>query len=147
MNIITSKKAISETIFSLWVGSFKDATNVLLAILATVLLVLGIIPAEVLGSTPEEKNSNWIDGLGIYAAVILAATVQTVNQWASDQQWKELDKSRSSWRVKVIRGGVVTMVTKEEVLVGDVVVLGAGDRIPADGLFISGDGTGSFAPP
>lgn len=142
-NVRTQTKAITQTIIAIWLAKLKDATNLLLAALATVLLVLGIIPAEVLGSTPEEKTANWIDALGIYLAVLVAASVQTINQWASDQQWKALDKSRSSWNVKVIRGGVVTMVSKEEVMVGDVVVLGAGDRIPADGLFINGEGTGT----
>lgn len=143
VNSRSEKKAIGQHIFATWVASFKDATNILLAILATVLLVMGIIPAEILGSSPAEKTSNWIDALGIYAAVLIAATVQTINQWASDQQWRDLEKSRSSWNVTVMRGGVVTMVSKEEILVGDVVILGAGDRIPADGLFVSGDGTGA----
>ena len=38
--------------------------------------------------------------------------------------------------VKVIRGGHMLEIPKREIVVGDIVMLNAGDEIPADGIFI-----------
>ena len=42
-------------------------------------------------------------------------------------------------KVKVIRNGKVVEITTGEVVVGDIVILNSGDKIPADGVLISGN--------
>ena len=45
---------------------------------------------------------------------------------------------KDNYAVKVVRGGVARAVTAGEVLVGDLVELVAGDKVPADGIFVEG---------
>ena len=69
------------------------------------------------------------------------ATVKACGEWWRQKRLFEmLDWCRSHSQATVIRQGVSARVRFTDVLVGDVVVVAAGDIVPADGILIESSG-------
>jgi Ca2+-transporting ATPase len=79
-----------------------------------------------------------VEGLAVMVAVGLATGVSFLSEYRSDREFEKLNAEKDAGLVKVMRGGVVEQVPPNEVVVGDLVVLEAGDEIPADGRLVRG---------
>ena len=77
--------------------------------------------------------------LGTIVAVLIVAFVSAKTGVASDTKYRELKDSTKKDQCKVHRNGVVVVIDVDDVVVGDKVLLQAGDKIPADGILISGN--------
>ncbi len=77
--------------------------------------------------------------LGTIIAILIVATVSAKTGVASDTKYRELKDSTKKDQCKVYRNGVITVIDVDDVVVGDKVLLQSGDKIPADGMLISGD--------
>ena len=76
---------------------------------------------------------------GTIVAVLIVAFVTAKTGVSSDTKYRELKENTKKDQCKVYRNGVVTVIEVDEVVVGDLVLLQSGDKIPADGVLISGD--------
>lgn len=76
--------------------------------------------------------------LGTIVAVLIVAVVTAKTGVASDSKYRELKDSTKKDECKVHRNGVITVIEVDDVVVGDKVLLQSGDKIPADGILISG---------
>ena len=84
--------------------------------------------------------SGWVDGVAIWIAVLLVATVTAANNYSKEKQFRALNAEKNKIDVKVWRDGRRTNLGVGSLTVGDVVELETGDKIPADGVFLRGDG-------
>lgn len=110
---------------SLWSLILRQVTNfivVLLAIAALLSFVLGEIA----------------DGLAILAALLLNVVVGFVMDYQAEHQIAAL-QTLTAPRARVRRAGNVLDVDASELVPGDVLVVEAGDRLPADGRLYSGE--------
>lgn len=85
------------------------------------------------------KDSNVFETLGIAIAVFLASFISAISEYGSEKEFEKLSKSNSSIKVKVIRNYKKEIINIEDIVVGDIVILSSGDRIPADGKIIEGN--------
>ncbi|MCL1901871.1 MAG: HAD-IC family P-type ATPase, partial [Firmicutes bacterium] len=83
-------------------------------------------------------NSNWFESLGIAVAVLIAVIVTTVSEYGSEAAFNKLQEAAMNIRCRVIRDGQAVELPINEIVVGDIVLLSGGDRVPADGIIISG---------
>lgn len=77
--------------------------------------------------------------VGTIIAVFLVAVVSAKTGVASDSKYRELKNNTKKDQCKVYRSGFVTTIDVDDVVVGDKVLLQAGDKIPADGVLVHGD--------
>ncbi|HEX3313287.1 MAG TPA: HAD-IC family P-type ATPase, partial [Gemmataceae bacterium] len=77
-----------------------------------------------------------IEGMAVIVAVALATGVAFFSEYRSDQEFEALNREKDAPIAKAIRSGVVTQVSMDEIVVGDVVQLEMGDEIPADGRIV-----------
>jgi Ca2+-transporting ATPase len=77
-----------------------------------------------------------LDGLAILVAVVLATSVAFVSEYRSAREFEALSAHNKTQKVKVLRDGGVHAVPLQDVVVGDAVVLEAGDEVPADGRIV-----------
>ena len=84
------------------------------------------------------KDSNVFETLGIAIAVFLASFISAISEYGSEKEFEKLSKDNNSIKVKVIRNSRKTVINIEELVVGDIVLLSSGERIPADGKIIEG---------
>ncbi|MEQ8273768.1 MAG: calcium-translocating P-type ATPase, PMCA-type [Deltaproteobacteria bacterium] len=112
------------------------ADKTLLILIGAAVLSLGV---ELLQARLDPAYApHYIDGIAILLAVLIASLVTTVNEAGAAKQFSELNKIRDDIEVKVLRAGHVKKVSIHDLVVGDVVYFDAGDKLPADGLLLSG---------
>ncbi len=76
--------------------------------------------------------------LGTIVAVLIVAFVSAKTGVASDTKYRELKDRTEKDHCKVYRDGKIAVIQVDDVVVGDKVLLQSGDKIPADGVLISG---------
>lgn len=76
--------------------------------------------------------------VGTIVAVLIVAFVSAKTGVASDTKYRQLKDSTKKDQCKVYRNGVITVIDVDDVVVGDQVLLQAGDKIPADGVLVHG---------
>ena len=84
------------------------------------------------------NKADWVETAGIAAAVLLAVLISTLSEQGSETAFRKLQEEASRIRCRAVRGGVTLEIPVEEVVVGDLVRLQAGDRVPADGTVAEG---------
>ncbi len=64
--------------------------------------------------------------------------VSAVQDWHKNRQFAKLNKQNNAIDIKVIRDGHEQVIPNTHVLVGDVLLLEAGDKVVADGVYVHG---------
>lgn len=102
-----------------------------------ILVVAGVITFGVnLGKTFAGQDGNFYECLGIFIAIVVSVSLTVIMEGRSKRAFDMLGKLSNQLNVKVLRKGKIAYVSKSEVVVGDVVLLEAGDKIVADGRLI-----------
>lgn len=86
----------------------------------------------------ENPSTGWIEGAAILFAVLIVAVVTATNNYNKEIQFRKLNAVKDDVMISILRDGRTINVNVKELVVGDIVFLNAGDKIPADGLFIDG---------
>ena len=84
------------------------------------------------------RNADWFETAGIAAAVFLATFVSTLSEYGSESAFEKLQADAANVTCRVRRGGRVLEVPAADIVVGDLVLLQAGERVPADGFLVEG---------
>ena len=77
--------------------------------------------------------------IGIVISVLLVTGISAKTEIASDNEYRKLKDSTKKEVCKVHRDGKVVEVEINELVVGDLVILQSGDKIPADGYLYQGE--------
>lgn len=80
----------------------------------------------------------YVDGT-VVLTIVLASTILNFVQESKARKAADLLKSRLKSKARVRRGGRELVIRAEELVVGDIVLLKAGDLIPADARILSQD--------
>lgn len=83
-------------------------------------------------------HSDWLETLGIFVAIVLAVLVSTWSEYSNENAFQRLQAEASRSSCKVWRDGEPRSLPIEEIVVGDVIMLEAGDKVPADGITLAG---------
>ncbi|KJZ69243.1 hypothetical protein HIM_11366 [Hirsutella minnesotensis 3608] len=119
-----------------WVA-LQDRVLILLSIAAVVSLALGLY--QTFGQTHHEgAKVDWVEGVAIIVAIAIVVIVGALNDWQKERQFQKLNTKKEDRLVKVIRSGSPTTMSVYDVVVGDLMLLEAGDVVPVDGVFIDG---------
>ncbi|MBE6633114.1 MAG: calcium-translocating P-type ATPase, PMCA-type [Ruminococcaceae bacterium] len=84
------------------------------------------------------RNGEWVETLGIAAAILLATLISTLSEHSSANAFDRLSERFGGAVCRVRRAGQVREISPDDVVVGDRVLLSSGESIPADGLLRSG---------
>ena len=124
-NILTKRKRVSFG--RLFLNNLKDPViRILLGALVINLLMLF-------------QGTDWVETLGIAAAVFLATLISTLSEQGSAKAFEQLSEEVAGTKCHVRREGKLREISISDVVVGDILLLGAGELIPADGLLLSGE--------
>ncbi|KAH8100992.1 calcium-translocating P-type ATPase [Cristinia sonorae] len=135
-NVLPVRK--SKTLLQLMWLALKDKVLVLLCIAAVVSLALGLFQDFGTPRKSDEPPVDWVEGVAICVAIFIVVMVGSLNDWQKERQFKTLNDKKEERGVKVIRGGVETVIDVKQVVVGDIALLEPGEIIPCDGVFITG---------
>lgn len=85
------------------------------------------------------KSFDWYETIGIVISIMLASFISSISEYASESAFKKLQEEIAKINCKVIRDAKLTEIPINDVVVGDILQLEAGDKIAADGLVIEGE--------
>ena len=110
--------------WKLLLEKFDDPIIRILMIAAIIAIGVGLI------------NGEYFEGIGIIIAILLATTLAFLNEYKASKEFDILNQVSDEVPVKVIRAGVFTTVPRKDLVVEDLVIIEAGEEIPADGKLI-----------
>lgn len=82
---------------------------------------------------------DWFETIGIVIAILVASLISAISEYGSESAFERLQEESSKINCKVKRNNKIVEVSIDDVVVDDIVLLQSGDKIPADGIIISGE--------
>ncbi|OPX63935.1 MULTISPECIES: calcium-translocating P-type ATPase, PMCA-type [unclassified Methanoregula] len=124
----TMTPPVREPLWKQYLEKFDDPIIRILLLAVGVSLVVSVV-----------KGSGFLDTIGIIIAILLATGIAFINEYRSSREFDVLNAHRDDVAVKVIRDGHPASVPSRDIVVGDLILLEAGDSLPADGWVIEAD--------
>ena len=121
-NLLTPAKP--DPLWKLFLEKFEDPIIRILLIAAFLSLGIAIVENE------------YIETIGIFCAIILATVIAFWFEVDANKKFDILNQVTDDTPVKVIRNGNISEIPKRDIVVGDIVLLGTGEEVPADGEII-----------
>lgn len=107
---------------------FQDPMIIILLVALVVQVILFLL-----------KQAEWFEPVGILIAILIANGVASISENSQENKASALKaEEEAKETAKVIREGKLSEIHVSEVVVGDIVFLQAGDKLPADGEIIEG---------
>ena len=107
---------------------FKDPMIMILLVALVIQVVLFFL-----------GQAEWFEPVGILIAIVIANGVASVSENKQENKASALkQEEEAKERAKVIRDEQLMEIHVSEIVVGDIVYLQAGDKIPADGIIAQG---------
>lgn len=108
-------KAKKETILQIFIEQFKSPIIAIL-IVAAVFAIL---------------TKSYADSIFIFAVIIINSIIGTYQEWNSEKNSQKLE-NMIRINSKILRDEQTKLVDSENIVVGDIVLLESGDKVPAD---------------
>ncbi len=121
-------KEKGKTALQIFIGQFKDFLIYLLIFAITISILIGIYESI---DTGESWPSEYTDATVIGAILIVNAILGFYQEYQAEKSLESLKKLAPHF-AKVRRGGRVTEISVEDVVPGDIILIGEGDKFPAD---------------
>jgi Ca2+-transporting ATPase len=119
---------VREPLWKQYLEKFDDPVIKILLLAVAISTVVAIV-----------QGSGLLDTIGIILAVLLATGIAFFNEYRSSKEFDVLNAQRDDMAVKAIRDGRAVSVPSRDIVVGDLILLEAGDGVPADGWVIASD--------
>ncbi len=118
VNLLTPPKETPW--WKLYLEKFQDPIIIILLVATGISLVFGFI------------HGDFTESVGIIFAVMIATGVGFWQEYDAKRKFDAMKSDKDYEIVKVRRNGAVVEISKDQLVVGDVVILSTGDEIPAD---------------
>ena len=119
-------------LWRLFMEKFNDPIIQILLVAWVLSIVISCIHCWVQG----EGYAVFLEPLGIFIAVILATGIGFWFEVKASKDFDILNQANDETPVTVIRNNKVCQVPRQDIVVGDIVLLNTGDEIPADGTLL-----------
>ncbi|MFA4052765.1 calcium-translocating P-type ATPase, PMCA-type [Duncaniella muris] len=127
INILTPPA--KKPLWKRFLEKFRDPLIIILMIAGVLSICISCYEFWGLG----EGSGVFFEPCGIFIAILLATGLAFFFEQKADKEFALLNQINDDEPVQVIRNGCVTQVTRQDVVVGDIVILNTGEEVPADG--------------
>lgn len=104
----------------------------ILMLVVAAFIALGVNYAR--GLSGEETE--YVECVGIAVAIFLSVAISLIMEGKSAKAFDALNKIKDDIPAKVFRNGKVRLISQKDIVVGDIVCLQTGAKIPADGRLL-----------
>lgn len=132
INILTRQKP--ESLFRRIRRAAGEPMIIMLILAGIIALAVNIIRGAAGG------EADYLECAGVFAAISLSVIITVVMEGKSARAFEALSKISDNMQVKVVRAGNIVILNQQDIVVGDLVLLSAGDKIPADGRLLESAG-------
>ena len=85
------------------------------------------------------KSQNYVECIGIGVSVLIATLISTLSECGSERAFLQLEAEGQNGKVRALRDGDVALIDTQDVVVGDILLISAGEGIVADGEVVEGE--------
>ena len=122
-----------ESLWHKFIEKFEDPIIIILLVAMTLSFGVSCYEYFVIGNT---SLSLFLEPAGVLLAVLLATGVAFYFELQSEREFEILNQVNEDIQYKVYRNGRITQVLKNDIVVGDYVLLEVGEQVPADGTLL-----------
>ncbi|HEY3490083.1 MAG TPA: calcium-translocating P-type ATPase, PMCA-type [Candidatus Deferrimicrobiaceae bacterium] len=142
-NLLTPPKR--DPWWKLYFEKFDDPVMRILIIAAAVSVFVAAVEALAEAPSGTSPAGSLLDALlrgrftesaGILIAILLATTLAFLNEYQAARDFDLLNKASDDIPIKVVREGNVTVIPRQELVRGDLLLLEAGEEVPGDGTLL-----------
>ena len=127
VNILTPPE--KEPLWKKFLEKFGDPLIIILLIAGVLSICISFYEFFGLG----HGGAVFFEPIGIFVAILLATGLAFIFELKADKEFAILNQVNDDEAVRVIRNGNTIEVPRKDVVVGDIVIIGTGDEVPADG--------------
>lgn len=128
-------EAKQDSILDMFKDAFSDICIIVLLIALGVKVVLTVVSHFV----PSMQGGNdLVEIISIIMAILLATGFSVLSDYRNQRRSTALQEEYGKTYAKVMRNGALESILTSDITMHDVILLQAGDKVPADGLIISG---------
>lgn len=84
------------------------------------------------------KDADYFETIGILIAIFSSSLISSLSEYGSEKAFEQMEKESNKISSKVIRDNELKEVLLDDIVVGDIVQLESGDKIPADSILLEG---------
>lgn len=125
VNTFTKEKPVS--FFRRIFDAVCEPMNIMLIMAAIIALGVNISRAVTGG------KADFLECIGIFAAIFLSVVITVIMEGRSAKAFEALNRINEGTMVKVTRNGETQLIPQKDVVVGDILSVETGDKLPADG--------------
>lgn len=131
-NTLTREK--QESLLKRIVKSASEPMILMLIMAGFIALFVNIVRATTGG------EADFLECVGIFAAISLSVIITVAMEGKSAKAFEALSKISDDTLIKVLRNSETIIIGQKDIVVGDIVLLATGDKIPADGRLLESMG-------
>jgi len=128
------KERRKTSTLQIFLSQFRNTFTIMLLVAIIISVLLGWYEAQILHDARLTVET-FVDGVAIGAIVILNSIIGFIQEYRSEKAIEAL-KKLTTLRARVIREAKELQIPAREIVPGDIILLEAGDRIPADGRLL-----------
>jgi len=128
LNQFTKEKP--KSLFRRVFEAMKEPMIIMLIATAFIALFVNIVRMSGNG------EADFLECIGIFAAISLSVVITVVMEGRSAQAFEALSRFNEDTLVKVVRNNSVLLIPQKDVVVGDILIIETGDKLPVDGRLI-----------
>lgn len=126
-NTLSQKE--QKSFLSILIDAFKDIW---------ILVLLATLAVRILINFTNPAHADWLESIAILAAILIATGGSARSEYSSEKEFSTLQASASKITINVLREGRLQELNIDHLVIGDIVKLRAGDKVPADGYILEG---------
>ena len=133
--VLESRELYGENAFSQEkpVSLFKRIIEALKEPMIFILIIAAVITISVnIFKMVNGQHAEFVESVGILIAISLSTTITIVMEGRSKKAFEALNKIKENIAVKTFRNGAITLVPQKDLVVGDIIQVETGDKIPVD---------------
>lgn len=127
-NVFTKEKPLSLS-SRVW-DAAREPMIIMLIMAAAITLGVNLLRSFTGG------EADFLECAGIFVAISLSVIITVAMEGRSAKAFEELNKIGEDALVKVVRDGRTELLSRKEIVVGDIVLVGTGDKLAADGRLL-----------
>ncbi len=81
-------------------------------------------------------EADFLECLGIFVAISLSVIITVIMEGRSAKAFEALSRITQDNEIRVIRGGKAQLTAQKDIVVGDILCIAAGDKMPADARLV-----------
>ncbi|MDF2987647.1 MAG: putative calcium-transporting ATPase [Eubacterium sp.] len=131
-NTLTREKP--ESLVKRILGAAREPMILMLVMAGLIALIVNIIRASTGG------EADFLECVGIFAAISLSVIITVIMEGKSAKAFEALAKISEDMVIKVLRNSDTILLGQKDIVVGDILLISTGDKIPADGRLLESMG-------